>query len=73
MKSYTVKIPIAGHATITVDAKDEDEAITKAMEKVTIDDVDDWEPLEQFQSGNVCYCPKPWEAEAECNEQDDEQ
>ena len=55
----------AGHAIIDVDAASEEEAIQKAMEEVTIDHIETWEAVKQFNKGNVCYCPRPWEAEAE--------
>lgn len=62
--TYTVTIPIAGHAYIEVDAESEEAAIEAALGKVTIDHIETWEPLEQFNQGNICYCPHPWEAEA---------
>ena len=65
MKTYSVTLPIAGHAHLDVEAESEDEAIQKALEQVTLGDVDNWEAVEQFNRGNVCYCPRPWEAEAE--------
>ena len=65
MKTFEVVIPIAGHAYITVDAESEDDAISKAMSEVTIDHIEEWEPVRQFQRGNVSCCPSPWEAEAE--------
>ncbi len=71
MKSYEVTIPIAGHAFITVDAVSAEDAIKKALEEVTIDDIHEWEPLERFNQGNFCYCPKPWNAEAVCEEDDE--
>jgi len=61
---YSVKIPIAGHAFLEVEADSEEEAIDKAIDAATIDDVDEWEALKQFNVGNVCFCPSPWEAEA---------
>lgn len=65
MAEFNVTIPIAGHVHKTVEADSEEGAIQKAMEEITIDDLGDWEPLEQFNQGNVCYCPHPWEAQAE--------
>lgn len=65
MKTWAVTIPIAGHAHMEVEAETQEEAIEKAMDKVTIDDVDEWEQLTKFHQGNVCYCPSPWEAVAE--------
>jgi len=63
MREYSVCIPIAGHAYVTVEAETEEEAKDIAFEKITIDNMEDWEPLEQFNRGNVCYCPSPWEIE----------
>jgi hypothetical protein len=65
MAEYNVTIPIAGHVYKTVEADSEEAAIEKAMEELTVADIGDWEPLMQFNRGNVCYCPSPWEAEAE--------
>lgn len=64
MKTYEVTIPIAGHAFITVEAESEDEAIEIAMGEVSLKHVEEWECLERFNQGNVCYCPHPWEADA---------
>lgn len=69
-REYYVKVPIAGHACVTVEAESKEEALEKAIEVVTIDDIEEWEAMEQFSQGNVCYCPRPWEAEVES--QDDE-
>lgn len=66
MKTYIVTIPIAGHAEIEVDATSEEEAIDKAMEsELTNDHFIGWEAIRMFNEGNVCYCPMPWEAEAQ--------
>ena len=68
MAEYEVTIPIAGHAHITVNAESEQEAIGLALKMVTLDDINIWEPLKQFNARNVCCCPRPWEAEAEKTE-----
>ena len=65
MKTYSVTIPIAGHAIVEVEADDEEAAIEKALEEVTLNNVDEWEALREFNRGNVCYCPQPWEIEAQ--------
>lgn len=70
---YEVTLPIAGHAFLTVEADSEEDAIEKAMEIVTIEMIEQWEPLEQFNTGNVCYCPQPWEAEAVATGEDEEE
>ena len=67
MPLYNVTIPIAGHAFLQVEADNEDAAIEAAFasDDLTIDAIGSWEPIEAFNAGNVCYCPHPWEAEAE--------
>lgn len=69
MKTYNVTLPIAGHCYLTVEANSEKEAINKAFDEVTIDHLESWEALHQFNQGNVCYCPQPWNAEAEAEEE----
>ena len=70
-KTYEVTIPIAGHAYLTVEANSEEEAIDIAFGEVSLKDVEEWEALQQFNRGNVCYCPTPWEAEAVCTHDDE--
>ena len=48
-------------------------AISKAMEEVTLKDIESWEAVEQYIQGNVRYCPHPWEAEAEDVSGDEEE
>lgn len=73
MKTYEVTLPIAGHAYLTVEAETKEEALQKAFEMVTMDNIESWEALEQFNEGNFCYCPTPWEADAECVSEDDDE
>ena len=69
MREYQVTVPIAGHAFITVNADSEEEAKEKAFAEITLDHIEEWEALEQFNRGNVCYCPSPWEIDVEdCGE-----
>lgn len=72
MKEYTVTIPIAGHAIVTVEADSEEQAKEKAFKEVTSDHIEAWETLESFNSGNVCYCPQPWRVEIEEGEEVEE-
>jgi hypothetical protein len=65
MRTYAVTLPIAGHAYVMVQAENEEAAIDKAFDEVTHDDIESWEALRQFNAGNVCYCPHPWEVEVE--------
>ncbi len=64
MKTYSVSIPIAGHAYVTVEAESEQDAIEKGMDLASNENIE-WECLARFNNGNVCYCPSPWEAEAQ--------
>lgn len=71
---YSVTLPIAGHAYLEVEAESEEAAIDEALDKVTFDHIESWEALAQFHQGNVCYCPRPWEADAiDCGEVEDEE
>lgn len=57
MKTYEVTLPIAGIAYITVQAESEEDAIAKAMEEVSRDDIEEWEAFERIVSGNVLHAP----------------
>ncbi len=63
MKTYSVLIPIAGHCFVEVEAESEEQAKSKAFEKISLDNIEDWEALDSFNTGNVCHCPTPWEIE----------
>jgi hypothetical protein len=66
---YEVAIPIAGHAFLTVEAESEDEAVEIAMGEVTREHIEEWEALDAFHQGNVCYCPSPWQVQVtDCGE-----
>jgi hypothetical protein len=64
-KSWGVTVPMAGHLYVEVEAATEEEAIEKAFDEATLDDLESWEAVRQFNKGNVCYCPHPWETEAQ--------
>lgn len=64
MPTYNVTLPIAGHAFVEVEADSEEAAIEAALDAVTRDDIEEWEALREFNRGNVCNCPSPWEATA---------
>lgn len=69
MPSYSVTIPIAGHVHITVEAESVDEAKSKALQADLGANPDiEWDTLEMFNEGNICYCPEPWEIEVEEDE-----
>jgi len=55
MKEYEVKLPVAGYAWVYVEADSPAEAVDKALEKVTIDDVEEWGSHRQIIQGNVFY------------------
>lgn len=73
MATYSVLIPMAGHICVEVEADSEEAAIEAAFESddLTLKNVTEWEVLKQFNRGNVCYCPSPWDAEAELIEGDE--
>jgi len=66
MAKFSVLIPFAGSICIEVEADNEEAAIEAAFnsEDLTLDNVESWEALREFITGNVCHCPSPWEAEA---------
>ena len=64
MKLWSVTVPIAGHAYIEIKAESEEAAIAEAIVSITRDNIEEWEALDRFNQGNICYCPQPWEAEA---------
>lgn len=65
MSTYQVTMPIAGHIIFEIEAESEKEAIEKAWETDASEGELSWEMMEQFNQGNVCHCPHPWEVEAE--------
>ena len=65
MGKYLVIVPVAGHAFIEVEADSPNEAEVLAFERLGPENLEDWEPLEAFNEGNVCHCPFPWEVEVE--------
>lgn len=71
MKTWSVTLPIGGHAYLVVEAETEEEAIEKAETVVTLTDIEEWETLSRVNSGNVCHFPSPWEIEVECIYGDD--
>jgi len=63
MAEYQVTLPIAGTAYLTLEADSEEEAIEKALEECTMDDIESWAAMRRIVQGNVCYA-ETWEAEA---------
>lgn len=55
MKEYLVTIPITGVALITVQAETAEEAIDLGLDNVTLDHVEDWNPVKKIVGGNVFY------------------
>lgn len=64
MKTWEVTLPVTGIARMVVEAETEEQAIQEAMMDMTIDDLEEWEPVEKISEGNVLYAMRPWEAEA---------
>jgi hypothetical protein len=64
MKEYCVSVPIAGYAVIVVEAEDEDGAIEKALDEVSLSNIESWEALEHICEGN-CFNGPLNDAEAE--------
>lgn len=69
-QKYKVTVPIAGHAIIEVRAENKEAAIDNALKNVQEEHIADWEALPRLHEGRVCYCPYPWEAEAEVVDDD---
>ena len=78
MKTFSVIIPIAGHVVVDVDATSAEEAkevafsiAADALGRMIKDDeeqkarIENLELLEEFNKGNVCYCPSPHEIEVD--------
>lgn len=65
MKTWTVTIPVGGHAVLSVEAETEQEAIDKAVDSVQLSDLESWDILNPVSRGNVLSFPSPWEIEAE--------
>lgn len=58
---YQVTIPIAGHAIVNIRAANKKKAINNALDSIDEYTAVEWDTLEQFNKGDVCYCPLPWE------------
>lgn len=78
MKTFYVMIPMAGHVCLSVEAESEKEAKGKAfdvageaLDRMLDDDIESGakiqgvELLDEFNRGNVCNCPSPWEVTVE--------
>lgn len=70
-KTYGVTIPICGVAYVEVTADSEEAAIQEAIDKVTLDDVNEWEAMRFVVQGNVFYGPQS-RAEVELVNEDGE-
>ncbi|MCY6957850.1 hypothetical protein [Clostridium brassicae] len=55
MKNYTVSVPISGWVCVSVEANNEDEAISKAFEEATLEDLEEWEMHKCIVEGNVFH------------------
>jgi hypothetical protein len=85
MKTYNVTIPMAGHVCLSVKAESKDDAKEKALDvagealdRMLKDDDESGaefqnvDVLDQFNRGNVCYCPDPWQVDVEEVEAEEE-
>jgi hypothetical protein len=52
MKKYNVQIPISGYVSVTVDAKNEQDAIDRAWESAELDDIAEWDLHHKIVEGN---------------------
>jgi len=57
MKTYGITIPIAGMAYIQIETNSEKEAIEKAFNDITNENIEEWECFEHISQGNVLYAP----------------
>lgn len=71
MKTYTVGLPIAGIAYVTVEADSEEAAIDAAMDQACGEHLEEWEPHRIMCEGNFRYYAHN-EAWAECEDDDEE-
>jgi hypothetical protein len=55
MATYCVTLPVTGFCVVEVEAENADDAINKAMDNVTNDDLETWETHREITRGNVCY------------------
>lgn len=68
MKTYCVRIPIAGYLETEVEADSKESAIDAAMSKtLTMDDIQSWDTHRQLIKGNIFYgsCSEAEATEAE--------
>ncbi|GAA0230206.1 hypothetical protein [Metaclostridioides mangenotii] len=52
MINYTIEIPLTGYVSIEVTANNEKEAINKAFESATLEEIVEWELHEYVTQGN---------------------
>jgi hypothetical protein len=57
MATYSVKLPFAGYLSVEVEADSEEDAVSKAMNDASLDDVEEWETFTHIVQGNVLYAP----------------
>lgn len=63
MKIYGFRVPITAVANIEIEANSEEEAREKIFDEITLRHVEEWEPLQRVNQGNVCYAMQPWSIE----------
>lgn len=57
MRTYELTIPIAGVAYMTVEAESEEAAIEEAFNKISTEDIEEWEAFRAITRGNTLYAP----------------
>lgn len=57
MRLYQVTVPIAGYASIDVEAESAEAAINEALDSVGLEHIESWESLRVIVEGNVFHGP----------------
>ena len=55
MKQFSIAMPLTGIAYKVVEAETEDDAISIFLNEVTLEDVEEWECVQNIVKGNVFY------------------
>jgi hypothetical protein len=57
MKTFLVRMPIVGVASIEIEAEDEESAIQAATDQIELAHIDEWEAVRSVCQGNIFYGP----------------
>lgn len=55
MKTYYVDLPVSGRVAVEVEADSEEEAIDKALNSYSIDNLEEWSAERHLVQGNIFY------------------